>query len=117
MHGVDNWRDKENEDEELALIRRSAELKLHFENTVEIAKANIISAQEKQVKTQNKQKNTSNDHLSPGTEVYIRSEKIQNKLVPLFSGPYFVKEQTKYGNYILNDNENNTLEDSYPRWR
>jgi hypothetical protein len=117
MNSFDNWCEQRDEDEELALTRRSAEIKNLFEKTLNDTKKNLEVAQSKQINTQNKQKNVSSDFLDENFEVYIRSEKIQNKLEPLYDGPYFVVKQTETGNYKLRDKKGEILKDSFPRWR
>ena len=117
MNSVGSWECNPNEDEELALLRRSAELKVLFEKTIVEAKQNIEKSQQRQIVVQNKQKKVSNDSLPINAEVYIKSEKIQNKLDPLFNGPFYVVSQTEYGYYVINNSKGETLKDSFPRWR
>ena len=117
MNGFDKIEIGFNEDEELSLLRRQAEIKKSLEETIPKAKEYLEKSQEKQIVTQNKQKKVTFETLNRDDEVYIRSEKIQNKFEPLFSGPYYVKELTENGNYRLVNQKGEEIKESYPRWR
>ncbi|RMZ97636.1 hypothetical protein BpHYR1_038012 [Brachionus plicatilis] len=117
MNSIRSWEIRNGEDDESALIRRTAEIQKLQEEIIPNAVQNLHKAQNKQATTQNKQKNVSYNFLKPNDQVFIKSEKIQDKFKPIFDSPYIIKSQTNYGNYVLTNLKGDELKDSYPRWR
>ncbi|RNA19501.1 Transposon Tf2-6 poly, partial [Brachionus plicatilis] len=104
-------------EEELTLLRRTAEIKFLLENKLPKTIENLKSSKIKQIKTQNRQKQVTFDTLKLDDEVYIKNEKIQNKFEPSYTGPFFIDRITEYGNYNLKNEKGDRIEESYPRWR
>lgn len=118
MTTFDNW-SSTNDDEVTPLIKRSVEIKKLAEETIPLAIKNIDVSQKRQEIIQNKQNKVhinEPNKLKVGDTVFIKSEKIQNKFEPIYNSPFFEKI-TEGGNYVLKDNSQNILQDSYPRWR
>ena len=105
------------EEEELSLLRRTAEIKSLLDIKIPKTIENLKSSQVKQIKTQNRQKKISLETLKINEEVYIKSEKIQNKFEPLYTGPFFIYKITENGNYKLKNEKGEIIDESFPRWR
>ncbi len=95
------------------------EIKKLFDITHDEALQHINKAQDKQVKTQNLQTNSSHDALMERDKVYIKNCKlIKNKFEPLYTGPFIISHRNVgSGNYVLKDLNGLRLENSFPRWK
>lgn len=96
---------------------RSIEIRQLFDITHQIAINNIHKSQEKQVKTQNRSHNVTNIPLPIGTQVYVKTTGLHNKLYDYYKGPFTVVEFTQGGNYKLKNTLNQTLDGSFVRSR
>ena len=114
MNGFEKWENKSDEEENLSLIRRSAEIKKLHEIDIPNAIKNIEKTQETQIKSQNKGKNIINNSLEPNSKVFIKVSMLQGKLDAKYRGPYTVVRRTDKGNYILKNNNGIELKSSYP---
>jgi molybdopterin converting factor small subunit len=94
-------------DTDLSLQKRTNEIKDLIENTLPKAKENIQGAQEAQIRNQNKAHKISETSLKAGTNVYVRTVGIKDKLHDKYVGPFTVVRQTGGGNYevknVLNE--------------
>ncbi|CAF0990216.1 unnamed protein product [Brachionus calyciflorus] len=79
MNSIRSWEIRNDEDDESALIRRTAEIQKLQEEIIPNAVKNLHKAQDKQETTQNKQKNVIYHFLQPNNQVFIKTEKIQGK--------------------------------------
>lgn len=96
-----------------SIFERSKALRLLIEKTRPQAMKNIEKAQERQQKSRNNESRL-NDSLRIGSQVFIKSLKMESKLQPLYSGPFWVDSITKQGNYWLKTIEGKRLKNSYP---
>jgi hypothetical protein len=91
-------------------------LKILNEDTHEEAQANIVQAQEKQVKTQNIQTNASHNILKKGEKVTKDCRLIKNKWEPNFKGPFkIIDRNARSGNYTLENEQGEQHPKSFPR--
>ena len=117
MNEFQSWETQRNENEVNEINNRALELKQLVENSQPNTIEKIEKKQEKQKAVQDKAQNVINEPLKPGTQVYIRSMKIQGKLEPKFHGPYTVQSQTSGGNYKLVNSTGTEMKQTYPRSR
>lgn len=87
-------------DESEDIYRRSVEIR-RLSKTHEIASENIAKNKERQKRTQNKQMKTSEENLEVGSDVYISTVGLHDKLHERYKGPFTIVRQTTSGNYIV----------------
>ena len=104
----------ENQVEDEILFNRSLQLKTLIEHTREQALKNINEGQERQAKIQNNRTNPTEQTLKQGDVLMVKCEGLLGKLESRYHGRFFVKSQTKKGNYILLNILGKELERSYP---
>jgi hypothetical protein len=103
----------EGENFEDSLYQRSCQLRQLIDNTRPQAVQYIHKAQTRQQRSKNKEANLK-EPLSVGSQVFIKSLKIENKLQPTYTGPFIVDSITKQGNYWLKTIKGKQLKTSYP---
>lgn len=114
MLGFENWKEENDEETDAAIIKRAFEIKNMVENTNKQAVENIQKKQEIQIKKQNNQHNITSTSLQPGTQVFLKVQKMHGKLEPNYHGPYTVVEKTKRGNYKLKNAKGVELKQAQP---
>ena len=114
MNYLENFTTEIAENELSHLYKRAIELKNKLEYNVPQAKHMLEQAQEQQKLSQNAAHNINETPLPIGTQVIIKSLKLQPKLEELYMGPYTVHKQTKNKNYILINSKHALLRDSIP---
>ena len=87
------------------LEERTSEIRRLFEETQDEVIQRIKSKQEIQVKNQNKRMNVKSEVLPIGSQVTIKSLKIQSKMLPNYSGIFIVIGHTKLKNYWLEESQ------------
>ena len=107
---------KDGNDEEMIKFR-AEEIKDLIENNHKNAIDNIKNKQEKQIKNQNANHRITEEEIAIGTKVYVQVMGIHDKLHPRYRGPFFVKNITRMGNYILENSLKEEMSDTYPRQR
>ena len=118
MNTFSDWRDSDEPTGDINELRnRAVEIKDLIENDHPSARANIEKSQEAQRKSQNTQHRITMDLVPIGTKVYISTTGMHNKLYPKYRGPYTVVEYTPGGNYIVANQLNERLQDSFPLQR
>ena len=118
MNTFSDWRDSDEPPGDINELRnRAVEIKDLIENDHPSARANIEKSQEAQRKSQNTQHRITMDLVPIGTKVYISTTGMHNKLYPKYRGPYTVVEYTPGGNYIVANQLNERLQDSFPLQR
>ena len=116
MNMFEAWKNEEGEDEELALFKRTVEIKKLMNYQQQLTQKQIEKAQEKQKEGQDNRNKVSVIPLEIGTTVFIRDMRTAKpKLEPRFKGPYTIYGRTPLSNYWLMDNNNKLVEQSYPR--
>jgi hypothetical protein len=114
MNFFENLSEKENQESAVVFLKRSVELRSLYEQKEKIAQNNMKNAQEIQEKVQDDRAPVIIEPLEIGTKVYLRSNKIQSKFEPINTGEYEIAGITKLGNYLLNNEDSNKLETSFP---
>ena len=112
-----NFQNTGDMDLEESLKERGKEIRELIEVNHVKALENIQKQQERQVKTQNSSHRTTDEQLSVGTKVYVRTTGINDKLFPRYRGPFTIVEVTKLGNYIIENVLHERMADTYPRQR
>lgn len=100
-------------DDTIALELRQEQLKNYVESILPVALKHIEASQSKQRKSKNKKSNVI-DPLEIGTQVYLKSLQMGNKLQPKYSGPYAVDAISPKGNYWLKNSEGTIMKSAYP---
>jgi hypothetical protein len=115
----DDYIVKDKEIYEQAVQNRLIQLKELFDETHAAASKNITKSQIKQVNTQNRQTNPSNEPLEIGSTTYVKDCRlIKGKMEPHFDGPFKISGRNiDSGNYLLQTLEGENLKSSYPRWK
>ena len=100
-------------------LKTIVQLKELIEQTHTAAVNNITKAQVKQVNTQNRQSNSSNEPLAIGTTVFLKDCRlIKGKMEPFCEGPYKISGRNiDSGNYIVETLDGQQLKCSHPRWK
>ena len=114
MLTFNNWHHNKDINEVLAVEKRTAEIKNHFEANIPQTIVKIKAKQKSQIATQNATNTILSTPLPKDTTVYVRNEGLLGKLEPRFKGPFLVNNQTNSGNYKLRDMSGAVLEKSYP---
>lgn len=104
-------------DESELIWKRSLEIKQLVDIVHPKAIENIAKSQQRQIKAQNNSKNISNEILPIGSQVYVKTTGLHNKLFDEYKGPFTVVEHTHGGNYKLKNALNQLLEGSFVRSR
>ena len=115
MNSFENWKTEEGIGEIESILKRSHEIRSLVEETYPKAVENIKNHRETQMKIQNKRENITEDRITVGKSVYIKTEGIYDKLHPKYKGPYKIVEHTSYGNYKIKDKLGEILQESFPR--
>jgi hypothetical protein len=84
-----------------AVLNRAYEIRRLIQITVPNKLEDIRKSQIAQMSTQNHRERITEKRLDNGTTVYIRSLKIENKLMSDAHGPYMVVGRMANGNYYL----------------
>ena len=114
MNGFEDW-SSNNEDEIVAIINRTNEIRILFEETHNRAVDNITKGQVRQKAIQNKAQNVEEEKIAIGKTVYLKCEGLLTKLEPRFKGPYTITGHTSRGNYKVNNALGEALPESFPR--
>ena len=101
--------------EEVEILQRATELKQLVEEKRPQTIEKLAQAQISQRKRQDRQANVDESFLTVGTTVYIKSMKLQNKMAPLYHGPYSVVKRDSNDNYQLKTTNNILLPKLFPR--
>ena len=101
-------------EDQVALVRRTEEIRRLIEGEQAQAVENIKNKQVIQKETQNKRENITEVALESGTKVYIKVMEMQDKLQPRYRGPFTIKERTIKGNYIVENSVGEVMYDTYP---
>ena len=114
MNSFDEYRDTPISDDSISLINRSNEIKDLVNSGQPKALDNIKNKQVIQKKNQDKNSKVTELMLKTGTQVYVATKGLHNKLHPRYVGPYVVVKQATGGNYILKNILGEQLENSFP---
>lgn len=115
MNMFEDWINKPDSCELIALQERAKEIRKLLQVTEPTALIKTKESQETQKRGQDNRQNQIKEELEKGTIVYIKKEGILKKLEARFSGPYIVERKTSTGNYILKDSLGAELNQSVPR--
>ena len=107
---------KDKELYEQSVQKRLVKLKELFEETHAAASKSITKAQIKQVNTQNRQSNVSENPHEIGSTIYLKDVRlIKGKMEPFSDGPYLIAGRNiDSGNYILSSIEVKEIKSKAP---
>lgn len=114
MNNFENYADKVDGSDVIAIQKRVREINKLFEVTQPQAKEKIAQKQIKQRETQDKNMKLIHKPLESGMKVYAKIEGLKNKLEPRFKGPFTIITKTRAGNYHIMNEKGERLDGSLP---